>query len=119
MKGWGVLLGLLQVLVLLLLEEHWWYLGLEDPGKEEAKLRDQLTHTPWLLLLPMTDSASPVLGSHQWEGPGPHGTCLRYKNVREQDRCGVGQHPSAFSVHSCPTVAKVLGISSSNPGHPK
>lgn len=26
-----MLLGLLQVLVLLLLEEHWWYLGLEDP----------------------------------------------------------------------------------------
>lgn len=26
-----MLLGLLQVLVLLLLEEHWWYLGLQDP----------------------------------------------------------------------------------------
>lgn len=31
MKRWGVLLGLLQVLVLLLLEEHWRDLGLEDP----------------------------------------------------------------------------------------
>lgn len=45
MKGWGVLLGLLQILVLLLLEEHWGYLGLEDPGKEEAKIRDTHTHT--------------------------------------------------------------------------
>lgn len=31
MEGWGVLLGLLQVLVLLLLEENWWYLCLQDP----------------------------------------------------------------------------------------
>lgn len=31
MEGWGVLLGLLQVLVLLLLEEHRWYLSLQDP----------------------------------------------------------------------------------------
>lgn len=53
MKGWGVLLGLLQILVLLLLEEHWGYLGLEDPGKEEAKIRD--THTHRRFLLPMTE----------------------------------------------------------------
>lgn len=30
-EGWRVLLGLRQVLVLLLLEEHRWYLGLQDP----------------------------------------------------------------------------------------
>ena len=36
-EGWRVLLGLRQVLVLLLLEEHRWYLGLQDPGKEEVR----------------------------------------------------------------------------------
>lgn len=52
-----------------------------------------------------------------------HGICLRLKRVREQDRCGVAcgvaQYPDACSVHSCPTVAKALGISPSNPGHPR
>lgn len=56
MKGWGVLLGLLQVLVLLLLEEHWRDLGLEDPGKGEAKLGDRLTPThSWLSLVPVAE----------------------------------------------------------------
>lgn len=53
-----MLLRLLQVLVLLLLEEHRWYLGLQDPGKEEVneaqRQTDRKTDTyPWLLL-PMT-----------------------------------------------------------------
>lgn len=36
--GWGVLLGLLQVLVLLLLlEEHRRHMGLQDPGKQKRQ----------------------------------------------------------------------------------
>lgn len=33
--GWKVLLGLLQVLVLLLLEEYRRHLGLQDPGEQK------------------------------------------------------------------------------------
>lgn len=36
--GWGVLLGLLQVLVLLLLlKEHRRHLGLQDPGEQKRQ----------------------------------------------------------------------------------
>lgn len=48
MKGWGVLLGLLQVLVLLLLEEHWGYLGLEDPDFRVLKVWAASRTVPWV-----------------------------------------------------------------------
>lgn len=35
--GWKVLLGLLQVLVLLLLEEYRRHLGLQDPGEQKRE----------------------------------------------------------------------------------
>jgi hypothetical protein len=47
MWGWGVLLGLLQVLVLLLLlEEYRRHLGLQDPRTEEEKLRGYMNRPP-------------------------------------------------------------------------
>lgn len=39
-----MLLGLLQVLVLLLLEENRWYLCLQDPGREEVNGAQRWTH---------------------------------------------------------------------------
>lgn len=85
MKGWGVLLGLLQVLVLLLLEEHWGYLGLEDPGKEEAKVRD--SHT---LAIPITNNEPPQCqAATSGEDQCHMVSALKLKRVREQDRCGV------------------------------
>ena len=58
-EGWRVLLGLRQVLVLLLLEEHRWYLGLQDPGKEEVnEAQSPETHSTHVCTRTLTITAS-------------------------------------------------------------